>query len=554
MRKLYILTKIFLINIVGAALEMKLGGKQSKWAGPLLMGILFLAIIPSFGWMAWAVFSTLFQVFAQIDQLPLAISLGLNIGTIAIFVLTAISGPPLFYFAKDVEHLLPLPLKPQEIIGAKFIVALLFEYGIALVIMGAMYVALWPHVATGMLTINAIVTFFTLPIIPLVYSTILVMVLMRVTRLGRNPDRYALVVGLLALVLSMSFAIFANQPFMMDEQQLIALVMGNQVITDALRGVFINNVFAARALAGEGFILQLVNVGITIAGVVVFFVFAKMLYFRGVIGLSESGSPAKKMTRDDILNSSQRRSQFTSCLRKELRLLFRSPTAFMNCALTVLIIPVALIAPLFYSIVSAGAFEFSDFATAIDFDNPRFAALILALMCALGFFMSAMALIAGTSISREGRNLFVMKYIPVPYRTQLNAKAASGLVVILPGIMVLFIALQWVFSLPPLLFIAGVLLALPGAVSFNYFCLLIDLIKPKLDWDNEAVAVKQNMNAILLMFGGMLLSAGVGAMGWFLLQTPLLTFVVLGVITSLFAVTMYQFTLSVGNELMEQLP
>jgi len=550
MRKWRTLTWIFLKTTVGSVFNMQVGGKSNKWLGPVLVvSLAFLVVFMSI--LIFQVAGGLFAIFAASGHLDVGVALALNTGALVIFMLSMMAAPAIFYFSKDVEYLLPLPVKPEIVIGAKFAVALLFEYLIALIIVIPVFAALLPFTGAGGLAVNSLITLVTLPIVPLVYSTVLCMVLVAFLKVFRNPDRYSLVIGIFAMFLGVGFSMFYTQFLMIDADAVYDMLMGAPVVFDTMNIVFANNVAAARALAGSGnlFLNQAINIGVTGLALVVFFVLARMLYFRGVIGLSESGSTAKKMTKDEILQQSQGRGAFRSYLGKEMKLLMRSPTAFINCVLSAIIVPVILAGSLAYTmIVTVEGDALGELLALIDFNEPRVAAIFMVAMCALGFFISGMTTITATSISREGRNFFIMKYLPMPYRAQLNAKAASGFMVIFPSILLIIIPVQIILGVPVLILLGGVALTIPGAVFLNYLGLLIDLAKPKLEWDNEQAAIKNNMNVLLMTLGGMALAGVIVALGIFLLRTPLVAFAVLFSVTVVLAFVTYKAVMTKGVE------
>jgi len=554
MHKLWSLTQIFMKTIIGSSMSIKIGGKERTWAGLLLWAVIIASLLPIL-WLVYNMMVMVFSGFYILGEMPVAVGLVLNIGSILVFFFSLIAAPALFYFAKDVEYVLPLPLKAGQVIGAKFLVALAFEYIISLAVIGTMFVALRDFLPAGVLTFNSIVTVLTLPILPLVYSTILVMILMRVTRLGRNPDRYTLFVGILALVVAVGFSMYAGQALTIDPDVFTELLMGEPVFITTLNTVFISNGFAARAFGstvifGGALHNQVINLAITAAAVAVFFLLAKALYFQGVIGLAESGAPTKKMTLEDISKNTKGQSKFISYLVKELRLLFRSPTAFINCILAAFIMPI-LVAISIVPLMRSG--ELDELLYLIDFSNPTAAAMALTIMCALGFLIGGMVSITSTAISREGRSLFIMKYMPVSYSTQLNAKAVSGLVVLIPALIFMLIPMQVLFQAPTWLFIGGVLLTLPGVVFVNYMGLYIDLLRPKLVWDTEQAAIKQNMNALLMLAASFGITACVVALGLFVLRIPLVTFFGLLGVTGLLAYGAYYLAIGKGSSLLERL-
>ena len=92
-----------------------------------------------------------------------------------------------------------------------------------------------------------------------------------------------------------------------------------------------------------------------------------------------------------------------------------------------------------------------------------------------------------------------MKYVPVPVQIQVMAKAGCGILISAVCTWLMLIPLHVVLAYPlwlDALFILGSLLSI---IMTNLFGVLIDLIRPKLIWEQEASAVKQNFNGFLSM-------------------------------------------------------
>lgn len=128
--------------------------------------------------------------------------------------------------------------------------------------------------------------------------------------------------------------------------------------------------------------------------------------------------------------------------------------------------------------------------------------LTIVLVFLVGF---ALALISGisndpsaTSISREGKNIRLLKSLPINSKDQIKGRiVASTLLKIIaqtPIFIVLMIALGKYFYL--------MLLGLLGFVLASFFIsnlgLFFDIRSPKLKWDTPQQAIKQNMNVLKL--------------------------------------------------------
>jgi ABC-2 type transport system permease protein len=119
----------------------------------------------------------------------------------------------------------------------------------------------------------------------------------------------------------------------------------------------------------------------------------------------------------------------------------------------------------------------------------------IAIFAAISGFNGTVA----TSISREGQELFIKKYIPVSYRTQINGKVLSGSILSMAGAVLMLVVAIAVLKIP--LYIGLLILAAGwlGTLLISFIEILLDLYNPKLDWDSEQKAVKQNLNVVYSM-------------------------------------------------------
>ena len=94
-----------------------------------------------------------------------------------------------------------------------------------------------------------------------------------------------------------------------------------------------------------------------------------------------------------------------------------------------------------------------------------------------------------------------MKLIPVPYRTQIQAKVICGLILSLIGTTfyaaILFVVFILLFGLSPLSLVFMILITFGINLLINMIQIWVDLVSPKLEWESEQMAVKQNMNTLL---------------------------------------------------------
>ena len=118
---------------------------------------------------------------------------------------------------------------------------------------------------------------------------------------------------------------------------------------------------------------------------------------------------------------------------------------------------------------------------------------------------------AATSVSMEGKNWWLVKSLPLPTKTILDAKILMNLILVLP-----FYLLSEVFLILALRpgIQEGFWLAVIPVVILLFACIYgitINLHFPVMDWENEVSVVKQSASAILGGMGGAVLAVLGGA-------------------------------------------
>lgn len=105
---------------------------------------------------------------------------------------------------------------------------------------------------------------------------------------------------------------------------------------------------------------------------------------------------------------------------------------------------------------------------------------------------------ASTAFTREGRNFYVLKTIPVEYKTIVKAKLSLYLIISSVTVIVSSI-ISAILAFHIVNFICGTVFLLVYNYGFNCFCMYFDLFRPKLNWVTQNEAVKNNRNVMLPM-------------------------------------------------------
>lgn len=187
-------------------------------------------------------------------------------------------------------------------------------------------------------------------------------------------------------------------------------------------------------------------------------------------------------------------------LIKEMRLLIRTPVYALNCIGMCLLMPIMLLVIFLTTDTDTLLQQLPDITPYLDGKLPY---AILAGM-AIGFLFSNLNLISATAISREGTNLSFMKYIPMTLKEQLHAKVLSGILMSVFSMLLTMLCIYYLLPIFPLFwYLLAAASSLITIVLGNYASLALDILHPKLVWEQEAAAVKQNMSGIVSMLAGM---------------------------------------------------
>ena len=496
MNNYFRLTKVLLKN------GMNFSESGSKKKSRRLNGIILAFILMiGFGPMSVMIYfgtDYLYHLLAQFNQTGTIIALGLSGVSVLIFFFALFLAPGVYYYSKDIESLLPLPLNPEEIIFAKFTITLFYEYIAELIMLGPILLSFGINLGgSPEYWILAVIVFLTVPIAPLIYASIINMVTMRFTNIGKNKNIYNMLGGVFALFFGLGVNIAIQRLVTVNQTKLLEmLAQGNDSLKSVIYTIFPGNRFAVNALTGGTAIDFIFYLLISAAMLAVFLLIAKAIYFKGVIGITEAGTSRRAIGEAAMAQITREKGILLTYTFKEIKILLRTPIYFLNCVITNFLWPIFLVLTVF-----AGKEEDSmrDALKVLKYDDPQTIAITLCVAAAVGVFVASFNCVTSTAISREGTNFQCMKYIPVSYRTQIDAKVLSGIILSALGALCIYITAIFALGIPVWLLALSLPYCAFGIIISSYSGIMIDLLRPVLVWDNEQKPVKQNMNVVIMM-------------------------------------------------------
>jgi ABC-2 type transport system permease protein len=316
--------------------------------------------------------------------------------------------------------------------------------------------------------------------------------------------------------------------------------MANLIInqSNALSYVMFFTLPASIALGTDNILLSigcmLIFIIISVGSVILFGLVGEKIYIKGVLGKPQLKIKNKKEEKIE-LKEEKKTSIFKELVKNEWRTVNRSPIYNMNLILPVFIMPIVLGISMFAGfseVDEVGSISelINGFKDVIDFSVGN----VLVFTVAILSFLTSMSMSSSTAISRDGKNASFNKIIPVAPMTIINAKVVLGIILgCIPCLLVTVILL----ALGLMNILDFILINIPlffFIVLTNYIGIYIDLRRPKLDWENETVAVKQNTNTLIYMLIDMAITMLIVAFGVLLIFIRIPAFAASLILTLIF--------------------
>lgn len=504
MNKYFVLFKTMLRNTFNV-IDTKDKKNLKRILFVVFIGIATLPSIVSLGFLTR---EALFMLL-PIQQEGLVISLLFLALSTMIFFMAIFLVPAVYYFSKDSETLLALPLTPEAIVLSKFSLSMVYEFLTIFVISTPIIIGYISIMNPNVLFyLMLVVVLLTIAIVPLAFAGLIIMVIMAFVPFFKNRDFFNYASGFLALTFAIGLNYLMGGTATLDQNSLIQLLNnGNNSLLGIMKIAFPNVPFAISALVNSNildFVIYLVITALVLVG----FVFvSKLVYFKGVIGVNETSASRKNLNLKAYNKITSSKGVIFSYFVKEMKLMIRTPVYLLNNISTVILIPAILLVTLVSGVGADD--EVVMLINSIDWASGSILLIITFAGFVVGIMMSTMNLITVTSLSREGTNIYYMKLIPMSYVKQIQAKILSGVVVSMVGILFMLVP-AWIFfkiqfHLIFFAFIASIL----GMIFINYLGMIVDLIHPKLIWEQETAAVKNNLNSVFTMLPAFGISFGI---------------------------------------------
>ncbi len=479
MNKIWKLTKIQLTGALG--LQKLLVDKNGAYRSPLLIaGYLFLVLMLALlSFFYSVILATGLKPIGMLDLLP---SLMMAVTCIIVLITTIYKVNGILFGFKDYDMVMSLPVKTSQVIASRILILYSLNFSFALLIMvpaGIVYAIFAAPSAYYYLAF--VLTLFATPLIPIVIATLIGSLITAVASRFKWKNALNLIFSFLAVAGAMFFSFFVGYA----QEDLSQIGVSLMKVVDRFYPI---SLMYRSAVCEENFGSLVLFLLISLAAFALLSWMISLCFQR--VNAAVTATQAKgnyRMTRQ------KHSSQFTALFCKELKRFFASPLYVTNTGIGLVLMTILSVAFLFFQT------ENLHLLMSVPIIYDYVVNLVPIVFC----FFIMMTYISACSISLEGKNLWILKSSPVDPKKILLSKAVLHMVIVVPFILIN--AALWGFSLqaPPLPGVMMVVLPVVFAAFTSVSGLLINLRFPKLDWANEAAAIKQSaasFASVLLSF------------------------------------------------------
>lgn len=505
MKECFKLTKLLIDESWGMS-QFRYNQKHHKKAFFKQLGLILLvamALLPTYI-IYLSLVTALYVSLSYLDQSAVFLSLGFMATTMVIIVFGIMQIIGEFYFSKNVEELLPLPLSAEKIILAKFGVVLFpnyiftaFAFLPVLIIYG-----LGQSMGLIYILLSALV-FLCLPIIPLALITGVIMLVMKGRARGRKDViqivfSFILLIGIFAFQFSLSSQL-AGLEGMELQNFLKDVLQNNQVFLNNLSYIMPTTILVRLSL-NQISLMSLIWIFLlmflSFLSIGLLELIGKKFYLRSLIAASHSkkGKSLSGERQKKLFN--RKNPACLSVFLMDFKIITQTPIFLFNNVSVVIIVPLILVLSLSFSGIGT-----EDFIQLRAFYQENTFIFNYILIGFFAFFATSSATTA-TSFSREGKASWLTRIIPVSAKDQVIGRSLTGILIQALGMVITLVVVVAYLPLNFSTVFISISLGLIASLPILLFGLLIDMNRPLLNWDNPQKAVKNNLNVVIVLFAG----------------------------------------------------
>jgi len=386
------------------------------------------------------------------------------------------------YLARDNEMLLSMPIPPSAILTTRISLV----YGMSLLYSGVvwlpacLYYWIFGAPAAGAVVFEVLLLFLVALLVT-VLTCALGWVVALVSSRVRNKSIVIVVLSLIGF--------FGYYYLCMNMMSLLQKLLLNAEALGSGMRTWLNLLYQLGQAAAGSLKAMLIFAGVTVG----LFALCFFLLSKSFVRIVTRAQGTQKKNGKITVKAS---GVSSALLRRELKRFTSSPTYMLNCGFGLVMLPVLAV----FSLVKRELL--TSVLTGMGQMLPWVSSLLPMFVIIMVCVITSMNAISTPSVSLEGKNLWILRSLPVSGRQILRAKLTLHIRLnILPALFAA-VVLGYCLNLTPLtigliLFYCAVFVWLCGV-----FGLVVGVLRPNFQWTTETMPIKQSVNVMLSMLLG----------------------------------------------------
>ena len=531
MNNLGLLMKINILNTIKYN-ELKNSDKKEK-SKAVGMAVLISVTAVILGVLGFSMCFYLSDFLMKINQMELLLIMGIVGGSFATLFTSLYKSSSYLFQSKDYEMLASLPIKQSTVLSSKILMLLLNNYLFAGAFILIPSIVYFIKMDTSLMYIPfLIILILTAPLIPTLVSSIIAFFISNISSRSKNNNLVSIILNI-GLVLIALFVSFNMQNIMMN------LVQNSSSIIEVTKKIYLPAYYFVDALKYINILSLLMFLIISIVPTIVFIMVFANSFSKINSKLSESYKSNDYEFKDLEISKPVK-----ALFKKDLKRYLSSTIYVMNSSIGMILLPIFALAIVFVG--------YEKIASLLEI--PMIMDMMKIQVVGIVVFCIVMSNTSCVSISIEGKNLWILKSLPIDEMDIFKSKILLNTLLTIPISLISFlvIGIKLGFELKTVILVMIFIVLL--AVFSAALGLFINLLYPKLEFTSDVQVVKQGASVIINMISNLLYVAILCGIGYVLKISNFEVFLVVSnIITFVSILGMYNLLKYKGVELFKKL-
>lgn len=419
------------------------------------------------------------ELLIHIGQLDLLMVVTVIVISLIILITTIYKAPGILFSAKDYELLMSLPIKQGTILCSKLMEMMIMNYIFTVLIMVPSSVVYFIRSGNTKCTffLFMVIGLIFIPMIPVVVASIMAVIIGYLSSKFKHKNIMSIIIGLLVTII----AIYGS----IRIQDIINYFVANgSSITQGFERAYPPAKYLANAMINFNIISLIKFIIVSIIPFIIFIaIFSKTFNkINKVLGESykESNYKLGKLKTSTVV---------VALTKEELKKYFSISIYVTNTLIGMILVLAAAVLSLFKGDTFVN--------TLLEIPNIRNIISCGALLIII--FGIGISCTTASSISIEGKNLWIKKTLPISEKDIFLGKIFTNLVISIPiailSNLLFYIGLKFDF----IYLILNLIITMIFSILSAIIGLVINLYFPKLNWSSATVVVKQSAAVLINM-------------------------------------------------------